>query len=128
MNKTIITEQPIYFIIFCIILAFAYAFFLYRKDKKFAELKNAKIWLMAILRFLSVFIISSLLLSPLLKSLKINIEKPIIIFAQDNSESIIADLKIDNDTLPEYKNSVNDFIDKINENYDIELFSFGDKT
>ena len=45
---------------------------------------------MAFFRFLVISIISFLLLSPLLKSINKNTEKPIVIVAQDNSESIIA--------------------------------------
>jgi len=123
MNKSIITEYSAYFLIFTLALAFLYAFILYRKDKKFKELAKQKIWLMATLRFLSIFIIASLLLSPLLKSLNIKIEKPIVVFAQDNSESIVAgekDIKL-------YENNINDFLEKTNKNFILEKYNFGDK-
>ncbi len=123
MNKSIITEYPAYFLIFTLALAFLYAFILYRKDKKYKDLAKQKIWIMATLRFLSVFIIASLLLSPLLKSLNIKIEKPIIVFAQDNSESIVVGEK----DIDVYKNDINVFLDKTNKNFETEKYNFGNE-
>ena len=77
------------------------------------------------LRSLFLFIISLLLLSPLIRSVKKNIEKPIIIIAQDNSESIL----LNKDSLfykTEYLNNLNDFIDKLKNTYDVRTFTFGD--
>jgi len=123
MNKSIITEYPAYFLIFTLALAFLYAFILYRKDKKFKELAKQKLWIMATLRFLSVFIIASLLLSPLLKSLNIKIEKPIIVFAQDNSESIVAGEK----EIKLYENNINEFLNKTDKNFILEKYNFGNE-
>ncbi len=88
MFVSIITEQPIWFIIFCILLGIVYATVLYRKDTKLEDLKPYIKSLMYGLRFLSVSLIAFLLLSPLVRNISKTIEKPIIILAQDNSESL----------------------------------------
>src|SRR4051812_16086809 len=85
----LITEQPLWYFIFCLCLGGLYAFLLYRKDKLFADVS---VWIkrtMAILRFVMITLLSFLLLSPLIKIVLKEVEKPIIIVAQDNSESIL---------------------------------------
>lgn len=81
---------------------------------------------MAISRFVSVFFISLLLLSPLIKSLYKYIERPIIILAQDNSESIVIN-KDSSFYRNDYKNKVNDLIRKLSSKYEVNTYSFGDK-
>ncbi len=123
---TLVTEAPIWFIIFCLLLGAAYAFFLYRKDKQFKELPAWGIRLMAGFRFVSVFLISFLLLSPLVKSISRTVEKPVIIVAQDNSESI----RLTSDSAfynKQYTEQVDDLVDKLSENYTVNTYSFGEQ-
>jgi hypothetical protein len=61
---------------------------LYRKDKKLGALKPWTLYSLAGSRFLSVFIILFLLLSPVFRYLKLIFEEPLIIVAFDNSESL----------------------------------------
>jgi hypothetical protein len=62
-----------------------------RRDKTFESLSPWLIRTMAVLRFIAVTIIAVLLLSPLLKTNLREVEKPIIVLAQDNSESIVTE-------------------------------------
>ena len=126
MKFNIVTEYSAWFIIVCLIFAFFYSFLLYKKDKSLIDISVDKIRLLSILRFLSVFIISFFLLSPFIKSLKKNIEKPIIIFAQDNSESILFN-KDSSFYKNQYKDKVLQFIKTISKNYDVKTYSFGNK-
>jgi len=125
MSNKILTEYPLWFTVFCIIIAFLYTILLYRKDKKMSEISKSLILLMSSLRFVLVFVISFLLLSPVIKNLNINIEKPIIIVAQDNSESLLLANK-DQD-LNVYKNHLTNLINKLSEEYLVETFTFGEK-
>ena len=80
---------------------------------------------MAFFRFLIISVISFLLLSPLLKTIIRNTEKPIIIIAQDNSESIIAG----NDSVFYFENYLagfNDLSKKLEGKYDVRNFIFGE--
>ena len=83
------TQYSLWFLPICLIGGFLFAWFLYRKETKFNEVSGILKNLMFALRFLSVSIIAFLLLSPIIKNLGKTIEKPIIIFAQDNSESVL---------------------------------------
>ena len=62
---------------------------LYFRNKENKELTKFQIKALSVLRFLSVFTVSFLLLSPFIKTLKKITQKPIIIFAWDNSASVI---------------------------------------
>jgi len=83
----LIVEYPSWFILFCLLLGAGGAFFLYFKTKR-NDLKPWIMKLMVVLRFLSITIISFLLLSPLIKKITETTEKSIIIIAQDNSLSV----------------------------------------
>ncbi len=73
------------------------------------------------IRFLAVLIISFLLLSPLIKISKKNVEKPIIVFALDNSTSMnYAD--IDSGIFDEMNSLIAGLTD-----YDVYLYSFGEE-
>ena len=125
MKIQLITELPIWFTLFCLVLAFLVSWFLYRKDKAYKDVEKWIVWLMALLRFVFVFLISFLLLSPLVKSSFTKVEKPIIIIAQDNSESITYNkdsIYYKND----YRNEFNSFIDKLSKDYEIAKYSFDD--
>jgi hypothetical protein len=73
----------------CILAGALFAFLLYRRDKSLKEMPFALKAIMAGFRFLSVTVIALLLLNPLLRQIDREIEKPVIIIAQDNSESIL---------------------------------------
>ena len=122
----IVTEYPLWFILFCIVAGIFYAGILYYHEKKLSELSLWKVWLMAAFRFSAVTILSFLLLSPLLKTVNREVEKPIIIVAQDNSESLVAG----KDSLfynKEYKQNLQKLIDELNDKYEVRLYSFAEK-
>lgn len=82
-----ITDYPGWFVLLCALLGAIYAFVLYFRTGK----EEVSPWIrnvMMIFRFLSVFIIAFLLLSPLIRKKSEVIDKPLIILAQDNSRSI----------------------------------------
>ncbi|RLD51719.1 MAG: hypothetical protein DRI94_05300, partial [Bacteroidetes bacterium] len=116
------TQYSLWFLPICLIGGFLFAWFLYRKETKFNEVSGILKNLMFALRFLSVSIIAFLLLSPIIKNLGKTIEKPIIIFAQDNSESVLSD-KAEIET---YSKKLKSFF-KENQKYNYKTFVFGEK-
>ena len=81
---------------------------------------------MPVLRFLAVTFIAFFLLSPLLKNISRTVEKPIIIFAQDNSESVV----VGKDSVyykTEYLKNISGFVASLADKYDTNVYSFGDK-
>ncbi len=120
---SLITEYPLWFVIFCIALGALYAMFLYYRDKhEFSKVLKAT---MFVLRFLSVSIIAFLLLSPLLKTNLRTVEKPLIIVAQDNSQSVI----FGNDSVyyKNYPEELGKIADAFGKDYEIKPYSFGEK-
>ncbi|MGQ0828562.1 MAG: hypothetical protein ACT4ON_09225 [Bacteroidota bacterium] len=122
----IVTEYPVWFVLFCITAGVIYAGILYYRDKKFSELSNWTIRFMAALRFLVVTILVFFLLSPLLKTINRSVEKPVIIVAQDNSESLIAG-KDSAFYKKDYKQNLQNLTDELSDNYEVRSYSFADR-
>lgn len=122
----IILEYPWWFILFCILAGGLYAFVLYFNDKKLSETSKTVKGIMATLRFSAVLLLSFLLLSPLIKTIKRTVEKPVIVIAQDNSESLVAG-KDSSFYKTQYKEKLKNLINGLSEKYDVRTFSFADK-
>jgi hypothetical protein len=121
MKFSLVTEYPSWFILFCAIAGIIFAALLYYRDKRIIEVKNWLKLLLAFLRFLTVFFLCFLLLSPLLKSEFRELEKPLIVVAQDNSSSIV----IGKDSAfyrNAYRQKLNDFIDALSNKYSVKTY------
>lgn len=105
----------------CLLIGFLPAYFVYRKDKK----QNIPIrWLPAVFRFVSFFLISSLLLIPSFLQEENREEKPIIVWLQDNSISMIHALKGDSVI---FKKNVEGLLDNWKKNYQVDAWAFGSR-
>ncbi len=87
---SILLDYPWYFVFFCILLGAGYAVLLYavrqrREERDFSRKLGI---LLAVLRTLAVAAIAFLLLSPLVKRVANRKEKPLVIIAEDNSQSL----------------------------------------
>jgi hypothetical protein len=82
------TGEPSWLIIFCLLLSGGYAAALYFREKKNEFAFFLKI-LLGTIRFIAVFLISFMLLSPFFRSISKDKEKPVIIVAVDNSQSVL---------------------------------------
>lgn len=87
MIPNLYTGQPGWLILFCLLIAAAYAILLYFRERK-NEFPLILRVLLGTLRFLAVLFISFMLLSPFFRSITKVKEKPVIILALDNSGSI----------------------------------------
>lgn len=79
------TEYSPYFLILCVLAGLIYAILLYTKASPWSVSLNR---LLAAMRFVLVVIICFLLLNPFIRLIKNYFEKPVIVFAIDNSQSI----------------------------------------
>lgn len=123
-----IFQYPIWFIAFCLLLGFIYSIVLYFKSNDFIEkTRNFKLikTILAVFRFLSISILSFLLLSPLIKTRFIDKVQAKIIIVHDNSSSI--NLSFKNIDSTQYINSLNTLYKSIEEKYEIDFYSFSDK-
>jgi len=122
----ITTDYPIWMILLCFLLGAVYAGVLYYKESKLDVIAK---WLknsLLAFRFLAVSIIAFLLLSPFIKTIFNKTEKPIIIFAQDNSNSLF----IHQDSAfyaNNYLKKLNSLKEKLEKDYEVKSFTFGEK-
>lgn len=115
-------EFNIFVLIISLALSVLYPYFLYRKESK---LKKQTRNILAIIRGIVVFIISFFLLSPLLNNRGLTYEKPIILFAQDNSKSIVLNA---NKSFyeKEYLEQSKEIINELSSKYDVKTFSIAE--
>lgn len=116
-------QYPAWFLIFCVLLGLGYALALYYRDQTFREQPAWLTWLLGFLRFAMVTIASALLLSPLLRSLQTDTKKPLIILAQDNSESIAAGMS--EAQRAAYQQSLEEMTEELSDEYEFKAYSFG---
>ena len=84
---SILTEYSLWFVLLCVALGVIFAFALYFRNRNTDFDKRAAI-VMSVLRGVSVTLIAILLLAPMLKLSVRESDKPLLIFAIDNSESM----------------------------------------
>lgn len=109
------------------LIAATVSFSLYYKDKLFSELQKWKRFLMTGLRFIFIFIILLLLLNPIFKSSAIIVQKPIVVFVQDNSKSII----LNRDSVyykTAYKKDVKSLVNNLSNSFDVKYLQFSEIT
>jgi len=126
LDSVIAISYPWWYIGLCLLLGFVYAFVLYFKDKTFKDASKfvrRAMGFLSIFRFLAVSALAFLLLMPLLKNRVTEVEQPIVIYAQDNSESIGNALKGDTTA---FKNATNSFLEKLKEKYEVHSYQFAD--
>lgn len=81
-------EYPSWFLILCALAGLAVALLLYFRDRTFKDQPRSLVWGMGLLRWLGYSLLAALLLSPLLQYLDQDQQEPVVVLAQDVSESI----------------------------------------
>lgn len=119
----IITEYSLWLILLCILLGAAYGLLLYFRNKRNKDISRTFSLLLFTLRFFLVSFLAFFLLSPLLKNISTEQEKPLIIIAQDNSASL-ANSKDSAFIKNDYRESLKKLKAALQENYDVRFFLF----
>jgi hypothetical protein len=126
LRMNLISEQPWYYIVLCLLAGLVYAYLLYRNEIKKNTFSKTVTYFLFGFRFVAVLVISLLLLNVFLKRVINQTEKPLILFAQDNSNSIIS-----SKDSSEIKNSFLKNIEGLNasllEKYNVQYILFGNK-
>ena len=100
---------------------------LYFRNKENSDLGKNQVRMLMILRFVSFFFIAFLLLSPFVRNLKKITQKPLILIAWDNSESVISTVdsaKVSNELSQMRK----DISNELGAGYSVTNYAFGEKT
>lgn len=117
-------QYPAWFLLLCVLLGLGYAMLLYYRDTTFREQSPRLNRWLGILRWLTVTIICVLLLSPILKSTITETKKPVIVLAQDQSESIAGTMN--QTALDRYKTDWANLRSALEEDYEVHELAFGD--
>ena len=126
MHSEILSKYSFWYILPILLFSGFISWYLYRKDDKFSTIETWKLYVMMTLRFLSVFIIGLFLLSVVIRYTHIKIERPVILLAQDNSESIKLSYTNTSDK-DKYISALDSLKDILSEKYEIKTLSFGEK-
>ncbi|MEE4255923.1 MAG: hypothetical protein V2I47_02705 [Bacteroidales bacterium] len=124
MDLNIITGYPTWFILICILAGILGSMVLYFRENK-NEFPSWLKRLLGIIRFFIITLLSFLLLSPLLKLSSRATERPIVIFAQDNSLSMVLNkdsVYYRNNYIPE----LNEMLKQLLAGFDVQLFTYGE--
>lgn len=119
-------QYPAWYIIFCALLGLAIALLLYYKDKTFEERPEWLKWIMGVIRFVAVTFLAILLLTPFLKSIFTESKLPIVILAQDISQSIKAEMG--EEELGRYQESIQQLSLDLSDKFDLKAYEFGSTT
>ena len=117
------SEFSLWYFPLCIIIAACCSWLLYRNN----PLKSDNKYVIAsvyVFRFFSVLMLLVLLLGVLIKSYNRKIEKPILVLALDNSESILAN-QFSVYYKSKYPQKLEELISKLKINHDLKIYSFG---
>jgi hypothetical protein len=122
--QQLVFEYNGWYVLLCLLVALTAALFLYFRTNEIPE--SYKFWKygLAFLRFVSVFTIALLLLSPLWRRNITKLQKPILVIAQDASTSV-GDFLQKKD--PDYLSQLKKMVDNLKKDYQVETFSFGEK-
>lgn len=107
----------------CLIIGIALAWLLYGKSSAL----NHKLRIgLAVTRTVSITLILWLMFSPLIQKVSYTLERPIIVIAQDNSQSVAAVEPAGFDSLV-YRKNLQELSKALSEQYEVRSYSFSDK-
>lgn len=122
---SLLTQYPLWLAIFAVLLGVGYALFLYFRNDNVAFEKRSRI-VMASLRGVAMALLAFLLLAPMLKMIRKQTDKPVIIFAIDNSESIASGKDAGYYTA-DYPKQLQKVIGELSKQYDVDAYLVGDE-
>lgn len=123
MNFKLITAFPWWFLLLCILLGLSVTVILYFRKKE-SEYPKGILWILAVIRFLSVTLLAFLLLSPMVRTIKRTVIKPSIIIGIDNSKSLL----LNADSLyykGDFLKNIDNLKSLLEKSYDVHLYSVG---
>ena len=123
---TIEFSYPTWYVLIGVLVGLLYSFVFYRKENLLNEVKKVVVYTMAFFRFISVCILALLLLEPLIEIENQIIEKPFLVIAHDNSESLLVN-KDSAYISSDYLIALFSFKEKLEEKYEVKSFTFGEE-
>ena len=117
-------QYPSWYLLFCALLGIGYALLLYFRSAAFREKAGWIAPVLGVARALTVTVLAVLLLGPILRSLLTETQRPVVVLAQDVSESVVAEL--DSTARLNYLAQYRQLRDRLAERYDVRSYAFGE--
>jgi hypothetical protein len=121
----LITQASPWLLSLCVWVGLAYATALYFLGTSKESWSTQFKFLLASMRFIVVSLLVLMLFQPLLETIETRIEKPIVVLALDNSQSIVS-AKDSNFIQTEFLNSWKGIAEKLGSDYEVVPLLFGD--
>ena len=115
-------EYPAWFLLLCAVAGLVVALVLYYREQQFREQPRGLVWGMGALRWLGYSLLAALLLSPLLRYIDRDQQEPVVVLAQDVSESI--GMEIDTTA---YREQWNALKQELGAKYQVVEYTFGQR-
>jgi hypothetical protein len=115
-----------WWVILIILLSAAYSWFFYQSDRRKKNFSTGWLFSLLAIRFVSVLMILLLLLKPGLEWIKKIEERPIIVFIQDRSESIVNGFE-STQALSDYEIGKAQFINELREDFILYPMRIGER-
>lgn len=125
MGFSLVASYSLWFILLCLLAGSVYAILFYYREKNGDFNKTTTIAL-ALIRGTVISFIAFLLLAPLIKSTDRHSEKPIVLLAVDNSESVAMG-KDSAYIKGEFSQAFSALGKTLSSDYDVKIYTFGDK-
>lgn len=123
---SIITQAPSWLMLFCLMAGVIYAGALYFRDRFNRTYGTPLATFLGVLRFACVSLLCLFLLKPLIKTIEREVEKPIIVIAQDNSSSLC--IGADSSYYRgDYLEQLKQLTASFGSDYDVRTIRFGDR-
>jgi len=126
VGMKLVTEAPLWLMIFCIAVGASLALILYYKNHRSAFSPLLSKWL-ALVRFVTVTIIAFLLLNPLIKRFTRDREMPLLVIAMDNSASMLIHSNNALEDIAQFRNIREKLENQLSDNFDVNLYTFGEQ-
>lgn len=120
----IVTTYPLWYLLFCILVGAGVSFLLYYRSKQLKDFSTFWVVVLSTLRFLAVALLCFFLLEPMLKLVRQELEKPLIVVGVDNSTSMLmtGDSTV---TKTQLTDGVSLIQEQLGSDFDVRSYSFG---
>lgn len=125
MIKTIVLDYPWYTLLLCFVAAGVLTAVAYYKNRRLAEFPPYKVYLLAGLRFVALFLTGILLLNIFVKTQTNRTEKPVLPVVVDNSGSMVMRGEGSVDSLRGFSQQLQNCVRSLSNSYNVKLYTFG---
>lgn len=123
---SLLTQYSLWLIFLCLLFGAGCAMLLYYRNSRLELDRRSRI-IMACLRGLTVSLICFLLLAPMLKMTVKEVDKPLIIVAVDNSESVVL-AKDSANSLSLLPKQLDQLVASFDDHYDVRTYAIGEQS